>query len=595
MRLTALLFTTLFATLLAAQSTVVNGCVYDDTGEPLIGASVLVKNTTLGTVTDIYGCFELSVASLDSVDLVVSYTGYTNTDTRVRPGENATIHLKGSETTLDEVIVTGSRARPIRYERTYSMSVAAADDVGGRPAGVSSRSRHAKPGRSATPAGPRHAPGQLTAGETNDFAKWELWTDISQEDLARFRDVWHYYPDRRYAVQLTHPGGRPVIDRPVYLRSAGGEILWSARTDNLGRAELWAGMFDAQGKQPADPILSVPTAAGPLALPAEPFAAGLNTVEIPEDCQVSRAVDVAFVVDATGSMGDELAYLTSELTDVVQRATDSLPAADIRTAAVVYQDHKGSDYLTRHQGFADAAKTTSFLNDQRASGGGDAPEAVDYGLAVALDSLSWREDAAARLLFLVLDAPPHQDTASLARMHRVTVAAARRGVRLVPVVCSGMTKDGEYLLRSLALATNGTYVFLTDHSGIGGKHLEPTTDAYDVETLNDLLVRLIAQFGRTADCQEVVTEANFISSPDAGPQKAKVTAFPNPTAGPLTVCTPRRPGQLLVFDANGKLLRRRTVTGRKHEIDLAGLAAGTYVISYRREGEGGSCRVVLVP
>jgi hypothetical protein len=66
-------------------------------------------------------------------------------------------------------------------------------------------------------------------------------------------------------------------------------------------------------------------------------------------------------------------------------------------------------------------------------------------------------------------------------------------VRIVPLGASGVDKDTEFLMRMLDIATGGTYTFLTNHSGIGGDHLEPTIGEYDVELLNDLLVRVITQ------------------------------------------------------------------------------------------------------
>jgi hypothetical protein len=48
-------------------------------------------------------------------------------------------------------------------------------------------------------------------------------------------------------------------------------------------------------------------------------------------------------------------------------------------------------------------------------------------------------------------------------------------------------------MRSLAIATNGTYTFLTDDSGIGGGHLKPTIGKFDVELLNALMVRVISE------------------------------------------------------------------------------------------------------
>ena len=65
------------STLLHAQGISVKGTVADANGEPLIGASVVVKgNTSLGTVTDFDGNFKLSVPSEQSV-IVISYVGMT--------------------------------------------------------------------------------------------------------------------------------------------------------------------------------------------------------------------------------------------------------------------------------------------------------------------------------------------------------------------------------------------------------------------------------------------------------------------------------------------------------------------------------------
>ncbi len=49
-------------------------------------------------------------------------------------------------------------------------------------------------------------------------------------------------------------------------------------------------------------------------------------------------------------------------------------------------------------------------------------------------------------------------------------------------------------MRFMAISTNGTYVFITNDSGIGNEHLEPTVGEYQVEYLNDLLVRLINKY-----------------------------------------------------------------------------------------------------
>jgi len=69
--------------------------------------------------------------------------------------------------------------------------------------------------------------------------------------------------------------------------------------------------------------------------------------------------------------------------------------------------------------------------------------------------------------------------------------ASANGIRIIPVASSGIDKNTEFLLRAMAVTSGGTYTFLTDHSGVGESHLEPTIGSYEVEYLNDLMVRLI--------------------------------------------------------------------------------------------------------
>lgn len=74
--------------------------------------------------------------------------------------------------------------------------------------------------------------------------------------------------------------------------------------------------------------------------------------------------------------------------------------------------------------------------------------------------------------------------------------AAEKGIKIISVTASGIDKETEFLMRFISISTNGTYVFITDHSGIGESHLEPTVGQYQVEYLNDLMVRLINKYAQ---------------------------------------------------------------------------------------------------
>ena len=86
-----------------AQNKQVSGKIFDENGDPVIGASVLAKGTSIGTATDINGAFSLSVpASINS--LVVSYLGYRTIEVAAGTGLKVTLSPEGR--TLDEVVVT---------------------------------------------------------------------------------------------------------------------------------------------------------------------------------------------------------------------------------------------------------------------------------------------------------------------------------------------------------------------------------------------------------------------------------------------------------------------------------------------------------
>ena len=71
---------------------------------------------------------------------------------------------------------------------------------------------------------------------------------------------------------------------------------------------------------------------------------------------------------------------------------------------------------------------------------------------------------------------------------------AKNGIKLIPVAASGIDKDTESLLRFLDIVTGGTYVFLTDDSGIGYPHTEASVGDHEVEKIADLMLRLIKKY-----------------------------------------------------------------------------------------------------
>ena len=102
-RIISLLVAMLFAVVTQAQNVKFSGTVVDNNGEPIIGASVMEKGTSIGSITDLDGNF--SFDGTQGSTLVISYVGYVNQE--VKGGQNMRITLKEDTKALNEVVVIG--------------------------------------------------------------------------------------------------------------------------------------------------------------------------------------------------------------------------------------------------------------------------------------------------------------------------------------------------------------------------------------------------------------------------------------------------------------------------------------------------------
>ncbi|KAA5536923.1 SusC/RagA family TonB-linked outer membrane protein [Taibaiella lutea] len=112
-----------------AQSRPVKGQVLDDRGEGIPGASVQIKGSNAGTITDIDGNFSLEVPDDDEV-LVISAIGYANQEINAGDGDNVlSVKLKTSSTALNETIVTANAVRREKRSLGYSTAQVSGNDL----------------------------------------------------------------------------------------------------------------------------------------------------------------------------------------------------------------------------------------------------------------------------------------------------------------------------------------------------------------------------------------------------------------------------------------------------------------------------------
>lgn len=348
--------------------------------------------------------------------------------------------------------------------------------------------------------------GVVTAGEWNDLDNWPFWgklmTTKGDEQTVGFADIpayWRFWTDRRVAVLVENSASQPEPGVKVELKS-GSEVVWTAVTDVFGRADCWIGLYD-KAYQAGTLSLTI----GGTEIPEPPVVTSWTDEQVAMNKYVDYTFDVQnaplpkadilFIVDATGSMADEIDFLKADLLNILNQCQNADASVTMRTGALFYRDIDDI-YLTRTSPFTTSfEETIAFVKQQSAEGGGDWPEAVHTALEVSLQKFNWDSQARTRLAFILLDAPPHQDQQGVIESIQKSISLyASKGIKLIPVASSGVDKPTEFCLRLFSIATGGTYVFLTNDSGVGLDHIQATVGEYKVEKLNDLLVRLIKKY-----------------------------------------------------------------------------------------------------
>ena len=314
----------------------------------------------------------------------------------------------------------------------------------------------------------------LKAGTTDDNENYDEWLAYLGEwggrsDISGWADTLDV-EGRRY-LQVLDAGGRPVPNARV-------NVL-----DPTTERVVWAGRAYGDGRVPLYPKLEVPGRSRPMAGMApeggwlvqaatsdgvvqtvrwdgksSEVALVLDTGGLTAGAAVP--VDVCFIIDTTGSMGDEISRIKSTLLSVTDKLrSDAAQGVDLRYGAVLYRDI-GDEYVTRRHAFTDdLAGFDSALQTIRAAGGGDGPESLNQGLAVGVAGMDWRDDAA-RVAFVIADAPPHMDYQEDVSYGRAAAAAVHRGIRVHTVAASGLDDRGSFAFRQIAQLTRGQFIYI---------------------------------------------------------------------------------------------------------------------------------------
>lgn len=329
--------------------------------------------------------------------------------------------------------------------------------------------------------------GLLTAGSIDDLAHPGLFQTFARRFAQQWGQV-NRFLGKPLVIHVRDQAGNPVGNARVTVSAAGSSpVQVKSRSD--GRAVFLSSWdnYAESGK-----VLVTVSAAGASRGVKEEIQASAGRWEITlpgVQATTPRRLDLALVIDTTGSMGDELEFIKNELRGIAAEVRRRFPDVEQRYALIVYRD-RGDQYVTKSFDFtSDLESFQRQLAKQSASGGGDRPEAMHAALAQA-NRLSWRDDNTARVVFLAADAPPHGQF--IGNTFLAVNDLRKKGLALYPIACSDYDPGAELVLRASALLTGSRFLFLTDDSGVGNGHAEPHFPFYHVERLDGLMIRMIA-------------------------------------------------------------------------------------------------------
>ncbi len=180
----------------------------------------------------------------------------------------------------------------------------------------------------------------------------------------------------------------------------------------------------------------------------------------PEPAKPKPRIEVAFVLDTTGSMGGLIEGAKTKIWSIANDMIRAKPTPEIKIGLVAYRD-RGDAYVTQVVDLSsDIDAVYGRLRELHADGGGDTPESVNQALADAVNKLSWSQDRnVLKTVFLVGDAPPHMDYPQDV-LYPVTLQAAVKKDLLINTIQCGNDPDTARIWQEIARLGEGKYVAL---------------------------------------------------------------------------------------------------------------------------------------
>lgn len=180
-----------------------------------------------------------------------------------------------------------------------------------------------------------------------------------------------------------------------------------------------------------------------------------------------KTLEMVFVLDTTGSMGGLIDGAKQRIWGIVNEVMQTPAHPSVRVGLVAYRDH-GDAYVTQVLPLTnDLDKVYTTLMEYRADGGGDGPEDVRRALSDGVRKAGWSKPQAnvAQIVFLVGDAPPHDDYGQEPDTIATTAAAIKVGMVVNTIQC-GADETTRQVWQQIARRGEGQYFAIAQDGGV---------------------------------------------------------------------------------------------------------------------------------
>lgn len=298
--------------------------------------------------------------------------------------------------------------------------------------------------------------GGLKAGYSDDNKQFNYFIRFLKENKGPTQHI-AIFVNERIVIKVSDKNGKSIPNAEVIITSK-NRPLETGRTMADGTFLFFPAEYDTELKEYQVRVISGNNK-------KELSFQRHGAREIPVILDTERPkfgsvpLDIVFVLDTTGSMGEEISRLKATIELINMNIANFTPKPKVRFGMVLYRDIS-DEYVTRVIPLTNNLDTfNSELSKVEAAGGGDTPEDLQTALNDSLNEIDWNLNGV-RLAFIITDAPPHLDYAQKNNYALSVTEAKRKAIKYFSIGTGGLDLSGEYVLRQIAQYTSGKYIFL---------------------------------------------------------------------------------------------------------------------------------------